>query len=188
MKITKLTDEKHLNMVAVDYKDSEGKPQRWVYATRNKVEDLPITRVNAVFIAATVNGKLCIIKEFRAPLNAYQYSVPAGLVEVGETIEQAIERELREETGLDFESVAYLSPPLASSPGLTDEVVQIALVKATGTLSKKGLEDGEDIEAEMADYSRVQEIFTGKEIVAAPALMAYTMYMSDQEALMGDKV
>jgi ADP-ribose pyrophosphatase len=181
----KLTNETHVNLVGINYKDVNQKDKRWVYATRNDIKDLPCSKVNAVFIGAVVNSKLCIIKEFRAPLNGYQYSIPAGLIEGDEKIEETIARELREESGLEFVEIAYLSPPLPSSPGITDEVVRVALVKATGKVTNKNATEDEDIQVELADYTRMKEIMTGNDLVAAPALSAIIAYVADQETIMG---
>jgi ADP-ribose pyrophosphatase len=43
--------------------------------------------------------KTLVISQFRPPLNAYSIEFPAGLIDEGETIEEAARRELAEETG-----------------------------------------------------------------------------------------
>ena len=43
---------------------------------------------------------MVIIREYRVPLDGYEYGFPAGLVDNGESLEQAARRELMEETGL----------------------------------------------------------------------------------------
>lgn len=53
--------------------------------------------------------------------------MPAGLVDAGETAAQAALRELQEETGY-VGTVAACSPPLGTSPGLTDEACQLVVV------------------------------------------------------------
>jgi 8-oxo-dGTP diphosphatase len=45
-------------------------------------------------------GRLLLIKRKHPPF-AGQYALPGGFVEVGETVEAACRRELREETGID---------------------------------------------------------------------------------------
>jgi mutator protein MutT len=46
--------------------------------------------------------RVLLIKRAHEPLKG-QWSLPGGRVEVGETLEQAIDREVREETGLEVE-------------------------------------------------------------------------------------
>ena len=47
-----------------------------------------------------VEGRVVLVKRKFAPL-AGQWSLPGGAIEVGETLEAALQRELREETGLE---------------------------------------------------------------------------------------
>ncbi len=46
------------------------------------------------------NGRALLIRRGSEPLKG-QWSIPGGLLELGETLEQAVRRELREETGLE---------------------------------------------------------------------------------------
>ena len=59
----------------------------------------PIVGVGAVIID---DGKVVLIKRRYEPLKG-QWSLPGGGVEVGETLETAVAREMLEETGLEVE-------------------------------------------------------------------------------------
>ena len=61
--------------------------------------DRPYVGVGAVIVA---NGKVLIVKRKYDPL-AGQWSLPGGGVELGETLEDSVVREMREETGLEIE-------------------------------------------------------------------------------------
>lgn len=64
--------------------------------------DRPIVGVGAVII--DVNGeKVVLVKRGRPPLEG-EWSLPGGVVELGETLRAAAEREAREETGLIVEA------------------------------------------------------------------------------------
>jgi 8-oxo-dGTP diphosphatase len=56
----------------------------------------PVIGVGAVIL---VNGQVVLVKRAHEPL-AGEWSLPGGGVEVGETLEQAVAREVQEETGL----------------------------------------------------------------------------------------
>jgi 8-oxo-dGTP diphosphatase len=58
----------------------------------------------AVSAAIFRNGKVLIVRRGRAPAKGI-YTLPGGGVELGETLEQAVIREVREETALDIEPV-----------------------------------------------------------------------------------
>ena len=89
--------------------------------------------------------KYLMIREFRIPIRNYEVGFPAGLIEENENIEDAIKRELKEETGLDLVSIKEISPFTYSSSGMTDEAVAIAFVDVAGEVSNKFLEPSEDI-------------------------------------------
>ena len=50
------------------------------------------------------SGRVALVKRGHAPLLG-EWSIPGGLVELGESLRQAVEREALEETGLVVESV-----------------------------------------------------------------------------------
>ena len=59
----------------------------------------PIVGVGAIVFDG---DRVLLVKRAHEPLKG-EWSVPGGAVEVGETLEEAIRREVREETGLDIE-------------------------------------------------------------------------------------
>src|SRR5215467_13348216 len=59
----------------------------------------------AVSAAIVRDGKILVVRRARAPAHGL-FSLPGGVVEVGETLAQAVTREVREETGLVIEPVA----------------------------------------------------------------------------------
>src|SRR5262249_110517 len=59
----------------------------------------------AVSAAIVRGGKILVVRRARAPAHGL-FTLPGGVVEVGETLTQAVTREVREETGLAIEPVA----------------------------------------------------------------------------------
>ena len=59
----------------------------------------------AVSATTVRDGKILVVRRARAPAHGL-YSLPGGVVEVGETLEEAVTREVREETGMTIEPVA----------------------------------------------------------------------------------
>jgi 8-oxo-dGTP diphosphatase len=59
----------------------------------------------AVSAAIFRDGKVLIVRRARPPANGL-YTLPGGGVELGETLEEAVIREVKEETALDVEPVA----------------------------------------------------------------------------------
>lgn len=65
-----------------------------------------------------------IILQYRPPVDAVCVEFPAGLIDEGETPEQAAVRELKEETGYEG-TVSDISPILSSQPGMTNANMQV---------------------------------------------------------------
>lgn len=59
----------------------------------------------AVSAAIVRDGKVLVVRRARKPALNF-YTLPGGGVEIGETLSEAVMREVREETGLDVEPVA----------------------------------------------------------------------------------
>lgn len=102
--------------------------------------------------------KYLMIQEFRIPIRDYEIGFPAGLIEENENIEDAINRELKEETGLDLVSIKEISPFTYSSSGMTDEAVAIAFVDVDGEVSDKFLEPSEDIIPMLVSKNEIEKL------------------------------
>ena len=147
----KLTDLKWLNMFSIDYIDKSGRQSTWQVATRNTLPKCisgDFANPDAVVIVPyhIHSEKVVITKEYRVPLADVEYGFPAGLVDPGESVEEAVRRELLEETGLTLTRVIKSSPALYSSAGMTDESVSIVYVECEGEVSTAGNEGSEQIE------------------------------------------
>jgi len=59
----------------------------------------------AVSAAIVRDGKILVVRRARAPARGL-YTLPGGVVEVGETLMEAVAREVLEETGMTVEPVA----------------------------------------------------------------------------------
>lgn len=64
------------------------------------------------------NGKILLVRRSTPPFKDY-WALPGGKVDAGETVEQAVVREVKEETGLDVE-----------------------IMKKTGEYHEKGIQNG----------------------------------------------
>jgi len=143
-------ESRFLNMMEASFIDNAGNNKKWIFAQRPK-------NTNVVFVAAVVKKvpvgvktfqalpELVVIREYRVSVGDYIYSIPAGLVDQGETIVEAAERELKEETGLTIKNIISETPPLYSSPGLSDESANLLYVEAEGDISYDKHEVTEDI-------------------------------------------
>lgn len=165
----------------------------WIYAHRQISTDVVV--IVPVFKSET-EEKILFLKTQRPPLYAenkadINIELPAGLVgdeRKGESIEQAIEAELREETGLRADSIKIVSRKIASSAGCTSETSTIALAEITDTTEiSKPLSDGgiilERIWVNANDIRNwLQEQEKNGCAISAQALCGLFYYFSDTTA------
>lgn len=151
----KITDLPHLNLVQIRYKDRYDRDKSWVYASRGNA-----SRPDAVVVVPFHEGenKLVLIREYRVPLQGFQYGFPAGLVDPGEGVEEAGRRELMEETGLEVCRVLRQGPPVYSSSGMTDESISLLYVTCQGRPSTKLNEGSEEIEVLMVSQEKAEDL------------------------------
>ena len=165
----------------------------WIYANRQIATDVVVI---VPVLKSETEEKILFLKTQRPPLYAenkadINIELPAGLVgdeRKGESIEQAIEAELREETGLRADSIKIVSRKIASSAGCTSETSTIAIAEITDTTEiSKPLSDGgiilERIWVNANDIRNwLQEQEKNGCAISAQALCGLFYYFSDTTA------
>ena len=122
----------------------------------------------------TKEEKLVLIRQYRCPIDDYIYEFPAGLVDEGEDFKIAGMRELKEETGLDFaplDAADMYTKPFFTTIGMTDESCGTVYGYASGTVSKEGQEETEDIDIVLADRAEVRRILKEEKVAIMCAYM-----------------
>ena len=181
--ITQTTHNRFLNMYELDMESETGKKSSYYVASRAKtVEDLKIrTRENKadgviIYSLYQEEGeeKIVLIRQYRCPLDDYIYEFPAGLVDEGETFQEAGIRELKEETGFSLNPIPandMFTKPFFTTIGMTDESCGTVYGYAKGTPSKEGQEENEEIEIVLADREEVRRILKEENVAIMCAYM-----------------
>ena len=157
--ISKVATTKWLELQTTVYAGQDGQERSWDFVSRTTKP--AASDVDAVVVIPLLKSKggsqpdleTIVIEQFRPPVGQSTTEFPAGLIDEGETPEQAALRELREETGFVGEACTTLpvvSRPVCMSPGLTGESVRIVLVTVDmdnpyNKNPSPELEDGEHI-------------------------------------------
>ncbi|MHB1426922.1 MAG: NUDIX domain-containing protein [Gemmataceae bacterium] len=161
-KIEQLTHEKWLNLYAATF-EHHGQVGRWMYASRksqpNTKREADAAVIVPVLRMPNEPPRLVMVKEFRVPVGDYLYSFPAGVLDAGESVEEAARRELLEETGLEVVAIHRVTQALYSSSGLTDETVALVFVDARATPhAKQKLDALEDLEVVLLDWDGIRRL------------------------------
>ncbi|KAI0028453.1 NUDIX hydrolase domain-like protein [Vararia minispora EC-137] len=114
---------KWVSLKKILWKDHTGKQRVWEAAERRTRGS---SGIDAVAILAIIRSRrdafplsTVIIEQYRPPIDKFIIELPAGLVDEGETAEQAAIRELEEETGYISKKVLDSTALLATDPGMT---------------------------------------------------------------------
>ncbi|MEO6995061.1 MAG: NUDIX hydrolase [Lacunisphaera sp.] len=158
----KLTQERFVNLFSTAIARANGRFSSWIFASRKEAPGASAIQADAVTIVAVVKeggeARLVMTREFRAPLQAYELSLPSGLIDPGESPLETAVREFREETGLTLGRVVHVSPPTASSAGLTDETVAFVFAEASGSTSRAHQTEHEDIEVRLVSVGDIRKL------------------------------
>ncbi len=73
-------------------------------------------------VATTPEGRIVLVRQYRHPVAASLWEIPAGSAEEGESVADGARRELAEETGYRAASVRLLGA-FATSPGFCSEIM-----------------------------------------------------------------
>lgn len=137
LKLEKVHDGKYLKNYELTYLNKEGKEKKFEMVSRKEItskEQLG-ARPSGVSIVAYQDDKIMLLREFRMSINKSVYNLCAGMLEKGETLEQCIERELYEETGLRVKKVLKILPPSFAAVGFSDTTTYFAFVETEGEIA-----------------------------------------------------
>ena len=156
----------HVHVHSVKYRTPNGETGEWEMVSRKTNPKIGSAKVDAITIAPMFqDGDICLIQEYRPALGGFELGFPAGMIDDGESLEEAARRELREETGLDVIEIAFIGPPLASSSGITDELTRPVLVTCAGELSSSSHLWYEDIVPQRVSRDELRELLRDPTIV-----------------------
>jgi ADP-ribose pyrophosphatase len=149
----------------VSYVDQTGHARTWEVATRKTRSaraGVDAVAVGNVLLHPSRPPSTLLVIQYRPPLDAYTVEWPAGLVDEGETVEEAAVREFKEETGYAVDTILDVSPPQAADPGMSDANMRMVLVEVKLPAEDEGLpeqrlEDGEHIERVIVPLSELYE-------------------------------
>jgi 8-oxo-dGTP pyrophosphatase MutT (NUDIX family) len=120
--------------------------------------------VNAV--AITEDGKVLMVNQYRHAAGIVSLEIPGGVIDDGETAQQAVRRELLEETGYQFDDFELLCVVYAN-PSTADNHTSCYLARGGKKVQDQHLEAQEEIVVQTFTIPEVKQLLAENKIAQA---------------------
>lgn len=104
----------------------------------------------AAVIYDTIKEKYIFVEQYRGAVDGKMVEITAGKIDKGEEPEEAMKREIAEETGYKVDRIDHLQD-FYSCPGMMDEIVSLFYVEVSEKIDEGGGIDKEDIKVVEVD-------------------------------------
>ncbi len=161
--------------VRVEERLTRSQTQRYEVVVRPEVSlCIPITR----------EGRIVVIRQYRAATDEFVLEFPAGRLEVNEAAEMAAVRELKEETGFDAHRLEKIGK-LLTAPHFSNEKVHLFLAWGTITESPSPTPREDIAEVMLLDAQALQRKIVDGALVDAKSLAAFAIALASGRSLEG---
>ncbi len=123
----------------------------------------PETPKLTVDIVAPMEGGIVLVKRKNDPFQG-QWALPGGFVDIGETVEDAAVREMKEETGLDVELARLVG--VYSEPDRDPRGHNVSVAFLANVVGGELAADTDASETEVLDPNSVELAFDHAKVVA----------------------
>ena len=184
--IEKKEEGRFINRFDVHYEMADGNEKVYEMISRDKdiatFEQLHNDHEDAVAIIMhdESGNKILINREFRMAMGKWVYNFPAGLIDEGETREQAARRELKEETGLDILEIKKWWGPCYSAIGFSNERNACCVGVAGGSFSES-TSFQEEIEPSWYTKEEVRKLLETEPFAVRTQAYCYMWAYSDED-------
>lgn len=146
-KVIQLTEEKMLKLFKV-LVDDEGEEQEYYLASRRPIDKLVISKEEnrnicdgIVILANTSEEEVILMKQPCPLVNDFVYGLPMGILSEDESIEECVQREIVEQTGLSVADSTILIRNSYNDTSMTDERLIVVEASVFGDLDPSISED-----------------------------------------------
>ena len=129
-------------------------------------------------VAFTEDDELLLVRQYRHGAGEILVELPAGVVEEGEDPAEAARRELLEETGYSFTSIAYVCT-LYANPATSGNLTYTYVLRGGKKVQEQQLDSSEDIEVVIMGIEEAKQFLFDNKI--GQALHASALFYSFQK-------
>lgn len=122
------------------------------------------------------DGRLVLVRQYREAVGRTLLEIPAGGIDDGETPEQAVRREMKEETGYGVGSLEKLAA-FYSSPGFTTE--KMHLYRLHDLTPGKATEENDQIEVVSMTPEDAWNAVASGDMADAKSILALALHRGD---------
>ncbi|MFC1918096.1 NUDIX hydrolase [Chloroflexota bacterium] len=140
--------------------------------TREIVEHADVVAV----VPVDEDGNILLVRQFRKPVEKELQEIPAGGIDPGETAEEAVRREMQEETGFLPGRIARIGGFYAT-PGYCTEYLSLYLASEL-TPSRLVAEDTEGIQVIKIKPAQIPELIQTGRIEDAKSIVGLLTYLA----------
>lgn len=176
--IRKVNEGKFITRYDLEYETKDHKKKVYEIISRDKnIDSIDTLRNNytdgvVIIMTDEDDEKILLNKEYRMSVGGFVYNFPAGLIDDGETPEQAARRELKEETGLNIIQIEDQLFDSYSAIGFSNETNAVIIGKAEGTFAPS-TSTLEEIYAGWYTKAEVRELLKDKHFAARTQAYCY---------------
>jgi 8-oxo-dGTP pyrophosphatase MutT (NUDIX family) len=131
-------------------------------------------------IPLTADNQVVMVKQFRHGIKEVTLEIPGGMIENGDSPEEAALRELFEETGYKAEGATLLGVVHPNPAFLTNECYTFFVENVQKIEGGGNPDDAEDIEVELVPLKKIPELIKNGTITNSLVVTAFWWFFADK--------
>jgi ADP-ribose pyrophosphatase len=138
---------------------------------------------SACALALTDDNEAVMVKQYRYPVDDTMLELPGGFIDEKEDPLTGMARELKEETGYEFNNVEYLGK-VAANPGVLNNYTHLFLATGGKKVTGQSLDHNEEIEVMLFPVDEIRRMLQHNEIKQAlhVCCMLYAFQKLDEKS------